>query len=104
MGSYDGAEVIELIGIFSLSLIGNKYNRNNIRLQRNDGLAVFENTSGPQPEKIKKTFQKMFKNKGLDVIINCNMKIDNYLEVTLNLKDCSYVLTKSLMMKQIIYM
>ena len=69
MGSYDGAEVIELIGIFSLSLIGNKYNRNNIRLQRNDGLAVFENTSGPQPEKIKKTFQKMFKNKGLDVII-----------------------------------
>ena len=32
MGSYDGAEVIELIDIFMLSLIGNKYNRNNIRL------------------------------------------------------------------------
>ena len=36
------------------------------------------------------TFQKMFKNKGLDIIINCNMKTVNYLDVTLNLKDGSY--------------
>ena len=90
MGSYDGAEVCELIGIFMLSLIGNKYNPNNIGLYRDDGLAVFKNTSGPQSEKIKKTFQKMFKNKGLDIIINCNMKIVNYLDVTLNLNNGSY--------------
>ena len=60
MGSYDGAEVCELIGIFMLSLIGNKYNPNHIVLYRDDGLADFKNTSGPQSEKIKKTFQKMF--------------------------------------------
>ena len=60
MISYDGAEVCELIGIFMLSLIGNKYNPNHIVLYRDDGLADFENTSGPQSEKIKKTFQKMF--------------------------------------------
>ena len=34
MGSYDGAEVFELISIFMLSLICNKYNRNNIGLHR----------------------------------------------------------------------
>ena len=73
-----------------LSLIGYIYNRNNIRLSRDDGLAVFENTSGPQSEKTKKTFQKMFKNKDLDFIINCNMKIVNYIDVTLNLNDGSY--------------
>ena len=50
----------------------------------------FKNTSGPQSEKIKKTFQRMFKNKGLDIIINCNVKIVNYLDVTLNLNDGSY--------------
>ena len=88
MGSYDGADVCELIGIFMLSLIGNKYNPNNIGLYRDDGLAVFKNTSGPQPDTIKKTFQRMFKNKGLDIIINCKMKILNYLDVTLN--DGSY--------------
>ena len=53
-------------------------------------MAVFKNTSGPQSEKIKKTFQKMFKTKGLDIIINCNMELVNYLDVTLNLNDESY--------------
>ena len=41
-------------------------------------------------KKSKKTFQKMFKNKGLNIIFNCNMKIVNYLDVTLNLNDGSY--------------
>ena len=90
MESYDGAEVCELIGIFMLILIGDKYNSNDIGLYRDDGLAVFKTTSGPQSEKIKKTFEKMFKNKGIDIIINCNMKIVNYPDVTLNLNDGSY--------------
>ena len=73
-----------------LSLIGKKYNCNNIGLYRDDGLAVFKDTSGPESEKTKITFQKVFKNKGLDIIINCNMKIVNYLDVTLNLNNVSY--------------
>ena len=56
MGSYDRAGVCELIGIFMLSLIGNKYNPNSIGLYRDDRLEVFKNTSGPESEKIKKTF------------------------------------------------
>ena len=82
MGPYDRAEVCELIGIFMFSVIGNKYSPNSIRLYRDEGLAVSKITSGPQSEKVKKTFQKMFKNKGLDIIITCNMKIANYLDVT----------------------
>ena len=74
MGSYNGAEVCELFIISMLSLIGNKYNLNNIGLRRDDRLTVFKNTRGPQSEKIKKTFQKMLKNKGLEIIINYNMK------------------------------
>ena len=41
-------------------------------------------------EKIKKHPQKVFKNNGLDVIIECNMKIVNYLAVTFNLNDGTY--------------
>ena len=41
-----------IISIFMLSLIGNTYNRNNIGLYRDDGLAFFKNTSGPQSEKV----------------------------------------------------
>ena len=37
-----------------------------------------------------KTFQKLFKEKCLDIIVQCNLKITNYLDVTLNLSDGSY--------------
>ena len=84
MRSYNGAEVCELTGIFMLCLIGNKYIPNNTGVQRDGRLAIFKNTSNPQSEKIKMTFQKIYKNKGLD-IIKCNLKIFIYLYGTLNL-------------------
>ena len=52
MGAYDGAEVCELVGIFILYQLSRIYNKNDIGLYRDDGLAVFRNTSGPQTEKI----------------------------------------------------
>ena len=89
MGSYDRAEVCELIGIFILSLIGNKYNPFNIGLYRDDRLVV-KNSRGRQSGKIKKIFEKIFKNKGLDIIINCSMNIVNYLYAKLKLNDGHY--------------
>ena len=90
MGAYDGAEICELIGTYLLSIIIRHYDKNNIGLYRDDGLAVFKNTSGPQNERIKKRLQKIFKEKNLSIEIECNKKIVNYLDVTLNLNDGSY--------------
>ena len=89
MGAYNGAEVCELIGIFLLNLLGWQYMKN-IGLYRDGGLSIFKNCSGPQMEKFKKHLQKVFKNNGLDVIIECNMKVVNYLDVTFNLDDGTY--------------
>ena len=89
MGPYDGAEVCELIGIFLLNLLGWQYMKN-IGLYRDGGLSIFKNCSCPQMEKFKKHLQKVFKNNGLDVIIECNMKVVNYLDVTFNLNDSTY--------------
>ena len=86
--------------IYILCLISSKYNPNSIRISRDDGLVVLRNTSGPQSEEM----QKMFKTKILDIIIECSLKIGNYLDVTLNLDDESYLFTKNLMKKQIINM
>ena len=55
-----------------------------------DGLAVLKNKSGPQSKHVKKIIQKIFKEHGLDIIIQCNMKIVNYLDVTFNLNDGTY--------------
>ena len=90
MGAYDGAEVCELVGTYLLSLIAKKYKKDDIGLYRDDGLAAFKNTSGPQNERIKKDFQAIFKRKGLDIVIKCNMKVVDYLDITLNLNDGSF--------------
>ena len=90
MGAYDGAEVCELVGTYLLYLISKSYKKEEVGLYRDDGLAVFKNISGPKAEKIKKHFQRIFKEHGLDIVIDCNLKIVNYLDVTLNLNDGSY--------------
>ena len=41
-------------------------------------------------KKIRKHLQNIFKNNGLDVIIECTMKLVNYLDVTFNLNDGTY--------------
>ena len=86
MGAYDGEEVCELIGIYMLHLIWKKYESKNIELYRADGLAVLKSGSGPASEKIK----YLFKQKGQQMIIECSLKVVNYLEVAFNLNDGSY--------------
>ena len=54
MGSYDGAEICELVGIFVLSQLPEQYDRRDIGLYGDDGLAVFRGTSGSLAERIKK--------------------------------------------------
>ena len=53
MGTYDGAEVCELVGTFLLEKISKTCNKCDIGLYRDDGLAVFRNKSGTQLEKTK---------------------------------------------------
>ena len=90
MGAYDGAEVCELVGSFLLHQLSKKYNKKDIGLYRDDGLAVFKNKSGPQAERIKKDFQKIFRENDLNIVIKCNLKIVDYLDVTLNLLNNTY--------------
>ena len=91
MGAYDGAEVCELVGIFILNKTSEKYNKNDVGLYRDDGLAVFKNISGPESERIKKNDQSLFKKYGLEIITECNKKAIDYLGVTFNLKDGTYI-------------
>ena len=53
-------------------------------------MAVFKNKSGPQVERIKKDFQKIFRENDLNIVIKCNLKIVDYLDVTLNLLNNTY--------------
>ena len=57
MGSYDGGELCELVGLYLLDLLTKEFGKQNIGLYRDDGLSCFENISGPDSEKIKKNLK-----------------------------------------------
>ena len=76
-----------------------KYNSDDVGLYRDDGLSVFRNVIGQKAEKHKKLIQNFFKDKGLQIIIKCNPKIVDYLDVTLNLDDGTYCPLINLMVK-----
>ena len=50
----------------------------------------FKNKSGTELERIKKSLQKTFKDCGLEMVAESNLKIVNYLDVTLNLNNGSF--------------
>ena len=54
MGSFDGAEICELVVLYLLHAITQPINTNDMGLYRDDGLAVLRNTSGPKTEQLKK--------------------------------------------------
>ena len=90
MGSNDGAETCKLAGLFLLYSIGEKLDKDNIGLNRDDGLAYFKNNNGYQNNKIRKELIKIFQTHGLKLEIKCNLKSVDYLDITLDLNTGSY--------------
>ena len=63
MGSFDGAEVCELVGLFLLNRLAHEFNnRENTGLYRDDGLASFKNMRPRIADKLKKRFTDVFHN------------------------------------------
>ena len=87
MGSYDGAETCELIGLFMLSQLQNL--GINVGLYRDDGLAVCKK-SPRQTEQLKKEICRIFANNKLKVTIEANMKTIDFLDITMNLTTSEY--------------
>ena len=87
MGSFNGAEVCGLIGLFLLNNLSEKYGKSNVGLYRDDGLVLLRNASGPQSERTRKDITREFKKQGLNISIGTNQKICNFLDNTLNLTD-----------------
>ena len=85
MGSYDGAEVCELVGLYILYLISQEIDGIDVGLYRDDGLAITRNTIGPEIDRTRKKLHRIFNDNGLKIDIKCNLKIVDYLDVTFNL-------------------
>ena len=91
MASFDGAELWELVDLYILDILGEKYGKHRIGLYRDDGLACFGYTRRPQADRIRKNFINIFKEDfDLSIICKTNLKAVNFLDVTLNLTTGKY--------------
>ena len=85
MGSYDGAEVCELVGLYLLSKIADILGMESVCLYRDDGLAVIRSRSGRILDRLRKYIIEVFKAEGLSITCETNLQVTDFLDVTLNM-------------------
>ena len=88
MGSFDGAELCELIGIYIQSLLTDSIElitKENIGLYRDDGLILLRNINSQQTDRLRKRIIKKFQSIGFKIEIVTNLQEADFLDVTFNL-------------------
>ena len=86
-GSFDGAEVCELVGLYLLSKLTNIVTDGSVGLYRDDGLAVVQGYSGPQMDRLRKKVIDVFKQHGFQITISVGLKSTDFLDILLDLEN-----------------
>ena len=86
MGSYDGAEVCELVGLYLLGKLAPLIGTKNVGLYRDDGLAVIHQANGPKLDRIRKDIIALFRFEGLSITIDTSLIETDFLDVSFNLE------------------
>ena len=90
MGSYDGAELCKLIGIYIQSLLTNILSKDNMGLYRDDGLFILRKINKQQTDRVRKKIISIFKNIDFKIEIVTNLTEIEFLDVTFNLANNTY--------------
>ena len=90
MGSYDGAEIGELVGLYLLNRLSTVIDKSSVGLYTDDGLAAINNANGPKLDRIREDIIALFKEEGLSITIETNLFETDFLDVTFNLGTKKY--------------
>ena len=90
MGSYDEAEVCDLVGAIILSTLANGILKGNSGLYRDDSLILMRNENGQKTDRIRKEVIKIFKEIGFKIEIKTNLKVVDFLDITFNISSGTY--------------
>ena len=90
MGSFDGAEICNLVGLFILNKLSAKFGNESVGLYRDDGLALLKGRSARAGDKARKELHALFNDLELKITADANHHIVNFLDVTLNLKSGTF--------------
>ena len=73
MGSYDGAETCEFVGLYLLNQPQKIIPPHLIGLYRDDGLAIIPAANGSKMDKLRKQISDMFKKEGLKITVTTKL-------------------------------
>ena len=90
MGSFNGAEISELAGLYIQSNLENILPKTNFGLYRDDRINILRNLNGQQMGKKRKAIIKIFEDIVFSIDIQIYLKEIDFLDVTLNLKNSTY--------------
>ena len=86
MGSFDGAEIWELVGLYIQSKLEKILLKSNFGFYRDGGLALLRNLNGQQSDKVRKNIG-VFKNIGFSLEIETYLKEVDFLVFSFNLRE-----------------
>ena len=85
MGSYNRAEVCELVRFYLLGKLAPLIGTKNVRLYRDDSFAVIHQANGTKMDRIRKDVINLFKFEGLSITTDTNLIETDFLDVSFDL-------------------
>ena len=89
-GGLDSCQVCELVGLYLLNLMRDRFPMMNFGLYRDDGLASHRRIPGPTLDRYRKGIEDLFLENELKITIATGLKHVDFLDVTFNLSTETY--------------
>ena len=84
MGSFDGAEICELVGLYMLSQLCRIFPKEDMGVYRDDGLSAIK-ASGPEGDRARKEVEQIFIKNGLKAKVEALTPCTDHLDMNLDL-------------------
>ena len=90
MGSYDGAQITDLVGLMLLAKMRDKFPDICFALYRDDGIGHHKRIKPQQLEKLKQQLRGFFREYTLEITVDTGLTQVNFLDVTFDLHNNTY--------------
>ena len=90
MGGFEGAEVCELVGMYALAHLPERFAASSTGLYRDDGLGALRSKTGGKQERSKKILVEYFKSIRLRITVKAGLISVIFLDLTLDLARNKY--------------
>ena len=90
MGSFDGAEICELVGLYLINKLSKLLGNENMGLYRDGRVPAIETASDPILDKMRENIIALFKEEGPRITYDTNLTETDFVDVTFSLETSKF--------------